>query len=266
MCVYGGDDAEHFNEALESVYNQTLRPNEVVLVVDGPVPKAVDAVVARFVKEENLQVYRLERNMGHGVARREGFARCQYDYVAVADADDVNAPDRFERQIAEFANDSQLSAVSSYTRHFVGSVDNVINDEYAPSDDAAIKRAMKTICPICQPAVMLKKSDVKRAGGYLDWYHAEDYYLWIRMALAGAKFKNIEDALVYMRTTPEQMRRRGGFRYFSSMRKLYGFMLKEKFISFPTYVFNVASRFVVQIVLPSSLRLAVRKIVQRRGA
>ena len=38
MCVYGKDNPEWFKTAVDSILNQTRQPNEVVLVVDGPVP------------------------------------------------------------------------------------------------------------------------------------------------------------------------------------------------------------------------------------
>ncbi len=264
MCVYGKDNAEHFREALSSVYNQTRRPDEVVLVVDGPVPDGIDKVIEEFQRNEGMCVYRLPENMGHGVARREGFSHCQYDYIAIADADDINAENRFELQMAALEGDSEISAISSAVTHFIGSADNIINAEYVPLEDSDIKKAMKTGCPINQPAVILKKSDVEKAGGYLDWYHAEDYYLWIRMMLCGAKFKNLGECLVNMRTSREQMLRRGGRRYFKSIKRLYRLMLKKKIISVPTYLYNVLGRFAVQVLMPPKMRLAVRKIIQQR--
>ncbi len=262
ICVYGKDNAEHFKEALESVYTQTRKPDEVVLVVDGPVPETINKVISEFEEREGLSVYQLSENMGHGVARREGFSHCKYDYIAIADADDVNAENRFELQMAEFEKDPHLSAISSAVNHFVGTVDNIINSESVPLENLAIKKAMKTSCPICQPAVVLKKADVEKAGGYLDWYHAEDYYLWIRMMLCGAKFKNLEEHLVNMRTTYDQMLRRGGWKYFISMKRLYDYMLRKKIISFTTYSYNVLGRFVVQVLMPPKMRLAVRKMIQ----
>lgn len=262
MCVYDGDKAEHFQEALESVYNQTRFPDEVVLVVDGPVHKSINDVIVEYEQRYSLSVFRLKKNTGHGNARREGFSRCSFDYVAIADADDINVSTRFEKQLACFADNPSLSAVSSYCYHFVGTIDNIINEETIPTEDIKIKRFLKSRCPICQPSVMLKKSAVIRAGGYLDWYHAEDYYLWIRMFLNGATFQNIPESLVYMRTTEEQMLRRGGYRYYRSLKKLYEYMLKKNIIGFPRYCMNVMSRFIVQVLLPSKVRAIVRRMVQ----
>lgn len=262
MCVYDGDKAEYFQEALESVYNQTRVPDEVVLVVDGPVHESINNVIAEYEQEYSLSVFRLEKNTGHGNARRESFSRCSFDYVAIADADDINVSTRFEKQLEEFEKNPNLSAVSTGCYHFSDSVSNIINEEKLPTDDDEIKKFLKSRCPLCQASTMLKKADVDKAGGYLDWYHAEDYYLWIRMYLHDAVFANLSESLLYVRTDDNQMARRGGYKYYKSLKKLYQYMLKNGVINVFQYSFNVLSRFVVQVLMPSKVRAVIRKIVQ----
>ena len=65
MCVYGGDDPEHFREAVKSVLDQTVLPDEVVLTVDGPVPEPMkQAVVWAEQACKTLRVVRLPENRG----------------------------------------------------------------------------------------------------------------------------------------------------------------------------------------------------------
>ena len=104
MCVYGGDNARWFETAIESVLNQTLVPNEIVLVVDGPVPDDLDGVIRKFEESELFKVIRLETNQGHGIARKTGLDNCTNELVAIMDADDICAPTRFEKQIKAFRN------------------------------------------------------------------------------------------------------------------------------------------------------------------
>ena len=101
---------------------------------------------------------------------------------------------------------------------------------------------------------MLKKADVERAGGYLDWYCNEDYYLWNRMYLAGMKFANVSDILVNVRVGEDMYQRRGGWKYWVSEWKMQNFMLKNRIIGLGDYVINVSKRFVVQVLLPNRLR------------
>jgi len=89
MCVYGGDNPDWFRIAVESILNQTAKPDEVVLVVDGPVPEAMDAIICEYEKAPVFHVIRLEKNMGHGEARRTGLTACKNDLVASEDFDFV---------------------------------------------------------------------------------------------------------------------------------------------------------------------------------
>ena len=50
MCVYGGDRADWFKIAVDSILNQTVKPSEVVLVVDGPVPEELNVVICEYEK------------------------------------------------------------------------------------------------------------------------------------------------------------------------------------------------------------------------
>ncbi len=258
MCVYGGDNPEHFKEALESVYNQTLMPDEVVLVVDGPVPEKTNRIIVDYEKKKCIKVIRLCENVGHGKARNIGLENCIYEYVAIVDADDINTPDRFEKEIECFMKDASLAIVGSGVKHFIGDINNVVFVENNPLEDEDIRVFLKKRCPFAQATVMFKREAVIAAGGYMDWYYAEDYYLWIRMYLNGATFRNISRALVYVRGSDEQNRRRGGWRYFCSLTRLFNFMLKNNIIGIPLFLYNTSTRFVLQVLMPNKLRAIIR--------
>lgn len=254
MCVYGGDNPEWFKIAVNSVLNQTRKPDEVVLVVDGPVPQALEVVINDFEHNPVFNVIRLPENRGHGEARRVGLNNCSYELVALMDADDISAHDRFEKQLLLFEKDSQLTIVGGNITEFVDSPDNIVGARVVEMDDKAIKEDMKKRCPMNQMTVMFKKSVVELAGGYLDWFCDEDYYLWLRLYLSDAKFANLQDYLVNVRVGKEMYQRRGGKKYFLSEAKLQKFMLDNKVIGLGTFLVNVNKRLVVQLLLPNKLR------------
>ena len=99
---------------------------------------------------------------------------------------------------------------------------------------------MKSRCPMNQMTVMFKKEAVEQAGGYIDWYCEEDYYLWLRMAQCGFKFENFDEVLVCVRAGDEMYRRRGGCKYFISEAKLQVYIFKKKIISVWRLIYNVA--------------------------
>ncbi len=254
MCVYGKDDPQFFRAAVESILNQTVMPSEVVLVVDGPVPEELDAVIRSYEEMPIFRVVRFAENQGHGNARRAGLAACSNELVALMDADDLSVPDRFQKQLAKFASDPSLDIVGGMITEFVGAPDNVVARRDVPLADEDIKQYMKKRCPMNQVTVMFKRSSVDRVGGFIDWYCDEDYYLWLRMTLADMRFGNVPDVLVNVRVGEEMYQRRGGKKYFLSEAKLQKYMLDHKIIGVGTYLMNVTKRLIVQVLLPNKLR------------
>ena len=111
MCVYKGDREDWFKRSVDSILNQSLRPNEVVLVVDGPISESLNATVSEYEKLDVFKVIRLKVNQGHGNARRIGIENCTYDLVALMDADDICVLDRFERQIRAFKVNKEIAII-----------------------------------------------------------------------------------------------------------------------------------------------------------
>ncbi|MEI5907389.1 glycosyltransferase [Bacillus spongiae] len=270
MCVYKKDNPDHFKEALGSIVNQTLLPTEIVLVVDGPIPSSIENVISNYEGVPLFKVIRLAKNEGHGNARRIGLDHCSNELVALMDADDISVEDRFEKQIKSFEENDEISIVGGNITEFIDSVDNVVGIREVPQNDDEIKDYLKRRCPFNQMTVMFKLSHVIKAGGYKDWYHNEDYYLWIRMYQSGSKFKNLEESLVYVRVGEEMYKRRGGINYFRSEAKLQKYMLNHNIIHSGTYVKNIVLRLVLQVLLPNKMRGFIfkqfaRKKIEKKG-
>lgn len=254
MCVYGKNDIKWFVEAVNSVLNQTVMPDEIVLVVDGPVPEQMENTIQKFEQLDIFKTIRLPDNRGHGIARSVGLKGCSNELVALMDADDICAHDRFEKQLTAFQRHPEVSVVGGQISEFITSAAESVGIRTVPLTDQEIKEDLKKRCPFNQVTAMLKKADVERAGGYLDWYCNEDYYLWNRMYLAGMKFANVSDILVNVRVGEDMYQRRGGWKYWVSEWKMQNFMLKNRIIGLGDYVINVSKRFVVQVLLPNRLR------------
>ena len=265
MSVYKNDNPGHFETALNSIICQTKVPDEVIIVVDGPISLSIKEVIERKSKQyEIIKVYWLENNMGHGYSRQYGLQLTNHDYVALMDSDDISLPDRFEKQIKYFKNNEDLDVLGGQIQEFIGSTSNIVGVRQVPLENAEINKYLKSRCPFNQTSVMMRKSSVLAAGGYINWYCEEDYYLWVRMRKAGCNFNNLPDNLVYVRVGKEMYGRRGGIKYFLSEAKLQKYMLHNSVIGLPRYVFNIAVRVVVQVLLPIKVRAYIfRKLFRR---
>ena len=203
----------------------------------------------------------LETNQGHGNARRTSLDNCSHNLVALMDSDDINLPKRFELQLNKFEEDEELNLVGGQITEFIYDSSNIVAKRIVPEKDKDIKKYMKKRCPMNQVSVMMKKDFYDKVGGYIDWYCEEDYYLWLRMALAGGKFANVPQTLVNVRIGDEMSSRRGGWKYFNSEKALQKYMLKKKVISFPRYLYNVAIRFGGEILLSDKARTKAFKMI-----
>lgn len=255
MSVYHGDNAEYFKEAISSLYTQTRRPDEIILIVDGPVGNDINMVISFFESEyDNFRVVRLEINSGHAIARQKGLDAAKYEYVAIMDSDDIAEPDRFEKQINFIDAHPEVDVLGGQIDEFIGEILNVVGARIVPLTDAEIKKYMKSRCPMNLVTVILKKDSVQKVGGYIDWYCEEDYYLWVRMVEHGMVFANLPDKLVNVRVGKEMYQRRGGLKYFMSEEGIQRLMLKKRLVSLPRYLFNVSARLAVQVFMPNWLR------------
>ena len=266
ISVYKNDNPVFFDRALASIaIDQTVKPDEIVLVVDGPVSDEIDAVIEKYKKKTGiLKVIRLPENKGLGNALRLAVNEARYEYIARMDSDDVSLSDRFETEIQAFMEDKDLDIVGGDISEFIGDEKNIVAKRVVPIKDRDIKKYMKTRCPLNHVSVMYKKASVKKSGNYMDLYWNEDYYLWIRMALDGAKMANTGKIAVNVRTGEDMYKRRGGMKYFKSELFLQKLMLKNRMINLSTFLFNVIKRFVFQIVLPSSIRGWVFRTLARQ--
>lgn len=254
MCVYGGDNAEHFARAVDSIWlKQTVTPDEIVLVVDGPVSDSLNKIICTYEQNTIFHVIRFAENQGHGNARRASVEACKHEIVALMDADDVSIPHRFETQLAYF-QDEKADIVGGDISEFIGEEKNIIGYRQVPTADGEIKEYLKKRCPFNQMTVMFRKSVYEKAGGYMDWYCDEDYYLWLRMMQNGVIFANTGSTLVNVRVGADMYRRRGGVKYFKSEANLQKYMLDHKIIGLGTYFINVNKRLIVQVLMPNRLR------------
>ncbi len=196
----------------------------------------------------------LEKNGGLGNALRIAVNNCKNDLIARMDSDDISMNRRFEYQLEWMINHPSTEIVGGNITEFIGDENNIISRRVVPTKKEDIYSCMKSRCPFNHMTVMFKKMSVLAAGGYKDWFWNEDYFLWIRMMLNGAEMANIPLDLVNVRVGKDMIARRGGLKYFKSEKLLQKFMLDNKIIGLPRFLYNNAIRFVGEVLSPKWLR------------
>lgn len=248
MSVWAGDRPEYLRDAFRSVVDeQTVKPDQVVLVQDGPVPDELAAVIADLVASPSVPVtfVALETNQGLGPALNAGLAECVHDVVARMDADDVSVPTRFAEQLELIAH-ADLIGAGLY--EFTGTTDNVVGIRVPPIGTDAIAEYARLHDPFNHPTIMYRRHAVQSAGGYQDLSLMEDYALFARMIASGARVGNIDRPLVYYRVGEEAFKRRGGRALLRSELALQRQFLADGFVTRGQYLRNVAVRGAYRLV------------------
>ena len=255
--VYKNDKPEFVRVALDSMLvHQSVKPNEIVLVQDGPVPVELSAILTEYEDKypELIRVIRLEKKGGLGNALKLGVENAKYSIIARMDSDDICMPNRFEKQLAYIEMHPECDIVGGQMTEFIGEPTNIIGRREVPLSNEDIYQFMKSRCALNHVTVMFRKESVLKAGNYQDWFWNEDYYLWVRMMMAGCNFANIPDVAVNVRSGADQYARRGGKKYFDSEIGIKKLMLEKGMITRKEYIINYIQRFIIQLMLPNSVR------------
>jgi len=252
MSVYKKDNPVWLKEAIESIFTQSVKPNEVVVVCDGPLTKEIEDVLSQY--SVRIILHRLTKNSGLGEALRQGVEKCSYELIARMDSDDISLPDRFEKQLSYFEKHPNTAILSGWIQEIDGKTLQPVAIREVPCTDTEIKKFIKTRCPFNHMTVMYKKSAVLDVGNYQPFHLMEDYYLWARMVATGYEMANLPEILLNARVDAAMYGRRGGLKYFKSNYAMSKKMYELGLISLPTFLFNTSVRFCVQVLMPNSVR------------
>lgn len=233
MSVYGKENPAWLKLAIESMQAQSLPTNDFVLVCDGLLTPELDSVIAEKQHQmgDTLKVVRLEKNMGLGNALNEGIRHCSNELIARMDSDDIAYPDRCEKQIAIFNKYPSVSICSGTIVEFTETPEIADCERTVPERNDEIVEFAKKRNPFNHPCVMYKKTAVEAVGSYQHFYRLEDYFLWVRLLMAGYEGYNIQEPLLHMRAGASMYDRRSGWRYAKTQVELFRFMRKHGFIS-----------------------------------
>lgn len=238
MSLYKKEHPEYLRLALDSMINQTVKPDEIVMVEDGPLTDELYAIMEEY--EENyhdlFHIVRNEENLGLGLALNGGLKVCCNELIARMDTDDISKPDRCEKQLKRFQEKPELAIVGSHIDEFVGDPSNVISQRRVPIAFEAIYDYAKKRSAFNHPAVMYRKSDVLAVGGYSNLKRNQDVDLFGRMLFKGYKAENIDEALLWFRSSDELAARRKSWEntwsYIDTIKKFW----KMGYSSFGSYI------------------------------
>lgn len=260
ISIYRNTNAVFFEQALHSVWtNQILKPSEIVVVCDGPIPTTVENVLLQWKTKliEKIVVVKLSVNSGLSVALNKGLEHCSYDLVARMDDDDVSLPSRFLYQYTFMELHQDIAVLGAQVEERSEDLKKVLSSKKLPLTNEQIIKFSKWRCPVNHPTVFFRKHMVQKVGGYPNIY-PEDYPLWGKMIVQKYRIQNLPDKLVIMRQELAAIHRRG-IKFFFGEVKVLKFLYSIGHISFNQFVFAIATRFFLRLA-PGIVKIAMYRV------
>lgn len=262
LSLYNRESKHNLFDCLESIKSNTIKPEQIVIVYDGPISEELDSIVTSFIKYLPIEKIKISENIGLGNALNYGLNFCRHEIIFRMDTDDKCKSTRFERQleIIKIKNDIVLmgSAIEEFNESMTVSHGVRFSAEY--HDD--IINYAKRRNPFNHMSVVFKKSIIQGLGGYQHHYFMEDYNLWLRVIAAGYKTYNIPEVLVYVRGGDKMLGRRKGIPYVISEVKLAKLKYNLKIDSNAGVIISATMRILPRL-LPVFLLKQIYKVLRK---
>lgn len=252
MSIYKNDNPLWLKESIDSLMNQSLKADEILIVKDGLLTPELENVLKCY-NDPTIKYISFNENRGQEMALRDGLLACQHELVARMDSDDISHPDRFKKQYEEFQKNPKIDVLGASIIEFDYSIADAKTVRRLPEGGEELLKYAKRRSPTNHAAVMYKKSAVIAAGNYQNFLWNEDYHLWGRMIMNGAVFKNLPDILLYVRGGKSMYQRRGGMKYAQQDWKLQMRFYEIGFLGAFDVITNLIIRLPVRL-FPNSVR------------
>ena len=227
MSVYAKERPEYLKQAVDSMLAQSIKPDEIIIVEDGPLTEELNKVIKNYKNNypELFTIIPLAENGGLGRALNFGIVASRNELIARMDTDDVSLPSRCEEQLKAFKENPNLTICGTQIREFIDTTDNVVPSRVVPCSNEEIKQFAKRRSPFNHPTVMYRKSKVLSFNGYSEYGRKEDLDLFCRMAFSDVECINLPTVLLMYRTSEDNMKRRKTWKncseYIEIMNKFY---------------------------------------------
>lgn len=216
MSVYKKETADRLNRCMRSIWDdQTVKPNQIILVEDGPLPEELHMVIKEWKQRlhELFDVVVNEENLGLTKSLNKGLNIVQSELIARMDTDDQSTPLRFELQEKYMREHPEIDVL--------GGACNIVDENGVVISTKHFKETheemLKQICwrsPLPHPAVMMRASMFKDKGLKYDeqFRNSQDIALWVDALQAGCKFANLDDIVLNFTEDKDVYKRRGKVR------------------------------------------------------
>ncbi len=262
--VYKNSKLEEVKLSIESILNGSEKPDEIIIVIDGPIKSNLNKYLLELKKGKRLKICRNKNNLGLGLALNKGLLKCRGELICRFDTDDINLFNRIKISKEIFRDNQKLDILSSSVIEIIPSNEKLVkcNLKTLPINNKKIKKTLDIRNPINHPSVIFKKDKILDCGLYEDIKFFEDYYLWLKLRKANCNFKNINEPLVIMhRRSPSD--RRTGLNYSLKELVFYIKAIKNNLVG-PNFILLTPLKIFFRL-MPSSLQYCYKLFPWRKN-
>lgn len=268
MSVYNEENGAFLQRSLESVWDdQTRKPEQIVLVQDGPISHDLETIIDNFkLKVENgsqatMIIVKLPTNGGLTKALNAGLKHVTGDLIARMDSDDISAPQRFELQERYFDEHPDIDIIGGAMQEFDKTHECLNVRHYPLTHEEAVKYIVKA-CPLAHPSVMMRRRIFDEGLKYDERFRmSQDIKLWFDAIQAGYHLGNLPDVTLYFRSEGDVFRRRSRAKawnefkiYMNGIYKMHGLFTTAYRYPIARYLFRNLPPSVVKWIYGSRLR------------
>lgn len=265
MSLYIKENPEYLKQSLDSMINQTIKPDQIVMVYDGPLTVELYNVMNDYIKKypDLFHIVENEKNMGLGISLNRGLMECRNNLVARMDTDDISKPQRCEIQLDAFEKNPNLTLVGSHIEEFVENTNNVVSCRKVPISHEDIYNFAKRRSAFNHPTVMYKRNIILSFGGYSNLKRNQDVDLFGRLLYSGYEAQNIDESLLWFRTSIALSKRRKSWEntwsYIVTIKNFWKIGYASLFDFFIVLMGQI-----VMFVSPAKIQIVLYKIFLRR--
>lgn len=267
MSVYKSEKGEYLDRSLQSVWDdQTWKPEQIVLVEDGPLTEELYAVIDKWKERlgDKLVVCRNEQNLGLTKSLNKGIELITSDLIARSDSDDISAPQRFELQEKFFRENPEIDILGGSMQEFDDEHECLNVRHYPLTHEEACRYIVKA-CPLAHPAVMMRKRMFDEGLQYDERYRmSQDIKLWYDAVLAGYQMANLQEIVLFFRQQGDVFRRRSRVKawnefkiYMNGIYRMHGLFTLAYRYPIARYIFRNLPPSLVKRIYESGMRKKV---------
>lgn len=198
LPVYNSE--RYLRQAVDSIINQTLRDFELIIINDGSTDQS-GSILHEYTKYDD-RIRLIEReNRGLTKSLNEGIQLSRGNWIARMDADDISHPQRLQLQLKKLIENKADIVGSSL--QFIDSPIKLKWHFPLSHESCLLRMAFRS--PFAHPAVIMKASIARNLRYDESVSYGQDYELWTRSAIYGAKMMNCKLPLLFYRRHPEQI-------------------------------------------------------------